>query len=181
MSQKIASVFTYMIAGYVLGLLLGFTLFDPDTDMYALLGAIGGISGIFIGLIPFFRRQIGVALMSIVGFYLASLVAILLFGQPKTDDLLEVLQRGGASLRLVLAGTLVGSGMGWRLSPERFQLAAAGFIAGGFVGGAVFGVMLGLAPYQSMVGWSPSVILCSLLWGGLLLYAQSSRQAAAIL
>jgi hypothetical protein len=165
MGQKIAGVFTGLIAGYLLGMAIGFTLFNPDQDVWALLGVVLAVVGMGIGLTPFFRRNTAVMLTALIGFYFGTLLGTVFFGNIAQDDLLEVLQR--PTLFFSIGGTVLGGLIGRRLPAEKVSLPLLTFLLGGFLGGYVLGVVCHLAPYPSFVGWSPFVVGSGLVVGGL--------------
>ena len=68
--------------------------------------------------------------------------------------------------------------MGRRIRTEQVSLTIFVFLVGGFLGGYVFGVLLGLAPYQSFVGWSPFVIGSGLVLGAIAHKLQKRNQQA---
>lgn len=158
LSRLTLSIFSYMIAGYMAGLIIGFTLFDPNTDVYALLGVVLPIVGLVLGLIPAFQRRVYLVFGIVIGFYLGMLLSILIWGDPITDDLLDVVQRGGISLILALGFAVVGGVVGSRIESRGDDLVACTFLLGGFLGGAV-ATMLGLVAHRSsMIAAAPYVI-----------------------
>lgn len=148
------SIFAYAIAGYLLGLIIGFTVFDPNADVYALLGVVLAVVGLLLGLIPAFRRAAGGVFGAVVGFYIGAVISTLLFGNPQTDDLLEVLQRG---VVLPIAIAAIGVVIGARVIKPHLSLPALGFLLGGFLEGFVF-LAIGVASSTSIVMLSPFVI-----------------------
>lgn len=148
------SIFAYAIAGYLLGLIIGFTVFDPNADVYALLGVVLAVVGLSLGLIPAFRRAAGGVFGAVVGFYIGAVISTLLFGNPQTDDLLEVLQRG---VVLPIAIAAIGVVIGARVIKPHLSLPALGFLLGGFLEGFVF-LAIGVASSTSIVMLSPFVI-----------------------
>ncbi len=156
MNPKIIGLLTGTIAGYLIGMVLGFTLFDPDLDVWALLGCVLALAGLGIGLTPFFQRYVVVILLALVGFYIGSLVGIVLVGNTASDDLLEILQ--SQSILFAVGGTVIGGAIGAWLPVEKARWPLFALIIGGFLGGYILGVVFGLAPYPSLVGWSPFVM-----------------------
>lgn len=148
------SIFAYAIAGYLLGLIIGFTVFDPNADVYALLGVVLAVVGLLLGLIPAFRRAAGGVFSVVVGFYIGAVISTLLSGNPQTDDLLEVLQRG---VVLPIAIAAIGVVIGARVIKPHLSLPALGFLLGGFLEGFVF-LAIGVASSTSIVMLSPFVI-----------------------
>jgi hypothetical protein len=178
MADKIVGIFTGMIAGYLIGMVIGFTVFDPNLDVWALLGFVLALVGGALGITPFFRRRANIVLCALIGFYFGTLAGILLFGSPE-DDLFELLQKGGLPLIAAIVGTLTGAFIGTRLRSENLKLALFMALFGGFLGGYLFGVVLRLAPIQSFIGWSPSIIICGVVCAFAVTYFQRRRQTSA--
>jgi hypothetical protein len=146
-----------MLLGYLTGLIVGFTAFDPDTDIYALLGAVLALIGVLIGLVPFFRGRLNTAFGILIGFYLGMVIVILIWGDPQTDDLLEFVRLGDYRILIALVIAGIGGFFASRFMPGTAHLPALAFLLGGFLGGALF-IALGVAPASSMVGVFPFVI-----------------------
>jgi hypothetical protein len=177
MADKIVGIFTGMIAGYLIGMVIGFTVFDPNLDVWALLGFVLALVGGVIGITPFFRRRANIVLCALIGFYFGTLAGILLFGSIE-DDLFELLQNGGSPLVAAIVGTLIGVFVGTRLRSESLKFALFMAMFGGFLGGYLFGVVLRLAPLQSYVGWSPSILICGAVCAFVAVYLQRQRQVS---
>src|SRR5690606_12097951 len=90
----------------------------------------------------------------VVGFYIGAVISTLLSGNPQTDDLLEVLQRG---VVLPIAIAAIGVVIGARVIKPHLSLPALGFLLGGFLEGFVF-LAIGVASSTSIVMLSPFVI-----------------------
>jgi hypothetical protein len=170
MGEKLLGMVTWMLAGYLTGLTIGFSVFDPDTDIYALLGATLAILGLLLGLTPLFRRYTHLALGGITGFYLASLLGIFLLGTPATDNLPEV-AGNGAKLGVALAGTVVGITIVYRLKTQLNSLLIAAFLFGGFFGGLLLAAV-GIAPRTAMVGLAPFFLSCGVLCAAIVAFLQ---------
>lgn len=150
-----------LVAGYLPGMILGFILFDPNMDIWALLGGVLGLLGLLLGLFSVFNRLLVEVTLLIVGFYIGSIIGILLFGKPTTDDLLEITRTPAILISLV--GSIAGFILGIKF--KRFvDIGRLIFsIIIGFVSGYLLGVVFRLAPYQSMVGWAPIIIASCVL------------------
>lgn len=158
-------MFTWMITGYLAGMLAGFIFFEPEQDLWAVFGLVFALAGLLLGLTRFFQRHVVIALGGLMGFYLGAILGVLLWGNLKTDDLLEVLHSPAGYA--ALAGALLG-GWGSRLLPaEQARPLLLAFVFAGFLGGFLLGVVFGLAPYASLVGWSPFVIGSGFMAAGL--------------
>jgi hypothetical protein len=162
-----------MLTGYLIGMTVGFAAFDPDTDIYALLGAVLAILGLLFGLTPMARRYMHLALGGITGFYLGAILSILLLGSAATDDLLEV-ARGGGKLLIALMGMLVGIGLSYRFVARANSLILAAFLFGGFFGGLAL-TAVGVAPRLSMVYLAPYFVGCGVLCAVITAYLQRRR------
>jgi hypothetical protein len=173
MGEKLLGMITWMLAGYLAGLTIGFSVFDPNTDIYALLGAVLAILGLVLGLTPLFRRYTQLALGGITGFYMGAIVGIILFGNPTSDDLSEVAGDGGK-----LLAALVGMGIGiagiYRFGGRMNNAMLAAFLFGGFFGGLALAAV-GIAPRLSMVYTAPYFIFCGVLCAGLVVFLQRRR------
>ncbi|MBZ0296230.1 MAG: FUSC family protein [Anaerolineae bacterium] len=156
MSMMVLSIFTYMLIGYLVGLITGLTVFEPNSDIYALLGIVLALIGLVLGLLPFFWRRVNTAFGVLIGYYLGMLIAILIWGNPQTDNLLEFTGRG-EQIILALITAAVGGFLASRWMPDRSALPALALLLSGFLGGLIF-IMIGIAPANSLVGVSPFVI-----------------------
>lgn len=176
MLDKITGMFTGVLTGYLLGMVTGFTVFDPNLDVWALLGFVGALIGIPAGLTLRVRRHRALILAAVIGFYVGQLLNLGLINDPGENGL-DLLQNGLAGFALVAGGTLLGGWLGWR-----YRSAALGYILfaavwGGFVGGLIFGVVLTLAPAQTMWGWMPSVAVSGAICAWLAWRAGARSQA----
>lgn len=174
MGEKLLGMLTWMLVGYLTGLTIGFAVFDPDSDIYALLGAVLAIVGLLLGLTPFFRRYTYLALGALTGFYLGALVGIVLLGAPTTDNLPEV--AGDATkLFVALVGTVVGISLAYRLKMQLNSLLIAAFLFGGFFGGLLL-TAVGIAPRTAMSGLAPYFVGCGIVCAALVLWRQRQYQ-----
>jgi hypothetical protein len=173
MGEKLLSMLTWMLVGYLLGMTAGFALVDPNTDIYALAGAVLAILGLLLGLIPFFRKRTRLALGGITGFYLGAMLAILLLGAPAKDDLMEV-ALDGRKLLVALAGMLIGVALIYRFANRINSAIIAAFLFGGFFGGLLFTVT-GIAPRLSMVGTAPYFLGCGIVCASLVWWIQRRK------
>jgi hypothetical protein len=173
MGEKLLGMITWMLAGYLIGLTVGFSIFDPNTDIYALLGAVLAILGLLLGLTPLFRRYTRLALGGITGFYLGAMLGIILLGHPVADDLLEV-AGSGSKLLVALAGMVIGIVAIYRFGRQINSLLIAAFLFGGFFGALLLN-MVGIAPRLSMVYTAPYFIGCGVLCAGIVIFLQRQR------
>jgi hypothetical protein len=133
--------------------------------VYALLSLVLALIGALLGLLPRFRAHVPTAFGALIGLYLGMVLAIVIWGDPATDDLLEMLERGGASILLTLICAVLGGLAGSRLAIRNMSLLALALLLGGFLGGAVF-VMLDIAPSSSIVGVAPYVLGSGIVFAG---------------
>jgi hypothetical protein len=168
-----------MLVGYLVGLIVGFVAFDPNTDIYALLSLVFAVIGAVLGIVPLFRCRVATALGIVVGLYLGMLLSILIWGDPATDDLLEVSKRGSTGLVFAAVIAVLGGGIGSRLESKALSLPALAFLLGGFVGGALF-ISLGIAPSSSMTGVAPYVFGSGIVLALLVWWLQKGRMGRAM-
>lgn len=122
-----------LIAGYLMGLTIGFTVFDPDWDVWALLGALLAVCGTVAGLLPAARRYATVTLGAITGYYAGMLIDLTLFLPSNDAGLLAALQHSSGMI-LILGGAVLGAVIGWRLrNIASAKAVLAGLVLGGFL------------------------------------------------
>jgi hypothetical protein len=154
--DRILGGFIGFFCGYLLVVMLGCIVFDPNTDIWALLGFVLGIFGLCFGATSGFHKFIPVCISSIMGFYGGSIPGILLFGNPATDDLLEITRT--FAVGSAVFGTILGGIAGYLLREKIDIPLSILSVLTGYLGGIFFGIVLRLAEYPSMVGWSPFVL-----------------------
>lgn len=173
MGDLLLGMVTWMLMGYLAGLTIGFAAFDPNTDVYALMGAAFAIVGLLLGLTPYLRRYTHIALGGLIGFYLGAILGILLLGSPASDDLLEVARSSKLIVSLIGAG--VGVFLGYRFGSGTNRLGIAAFLFGGFFGGLLLSAA-GIAPRLGMVAVAPYFIVCGLLCAFVVVWVQRHRK-----
>jgi len=166
MLDRIMGLFTGLIAGYLLGLTIGYTVFDPNLDAWALLGIVLALVGLAVGLTAFFRRHMVIVLCAILGFYLGALIGILLAGDITSDTLLGALENRTATA-LIVVGTVFGGAVGTWLHNPRIKHILFAVLIGGFFGGLLLSVLLGITKEGAMWETAPLVLLCGTIAGGL--------------
>ena len=175
MIDKTVGMFTGLLAGYFLGMIIGFTVFDPNWDVWALLGAVLAVAGLGVGLLPRFRRNKTVILGALLGFYLGTLLRVPLFG---VEDEFDLLENGIGSLICSLGGTLLGAWLGARYHSPALAYSLFAALWGGFVGGLLLGMAIDLGLEQSFTGMAPLVLACAVVLGGLAWFIQRGVPAA---
>ncbi len=138
MVDKVTGIFTGMLAGYLIGMVSGFTLFDPDLDVWALLGFVLALVGAVVGIIPPFRRRQSMILGAILGFYLGWLLNFLLFGSVEENGL-DLLQNGFGGFLCTTLGIIIGTIAGWRYRSQELGHTLFAITFGGFLGGLALG------------------------------------------
>jgi hypothetical protein len=162
---------TWAIAGYLTGMIIGFTLFDPNNDIYAILGAILALAGLIMGLSPSFYRQTHIVSGGLMGFYIGALIGIVLAGNAGVDNLLEVTRNKG-ELLFALIGAGIGGGLAAKFASKRRILPLAAALFGGFGGGLVLSGLLGMSRNAPMLHLSPLVLVSGVVLGGAVYWLQ---------
>lgn len=156
--ERLTGMFAGLLGGYFIGMAIGFTVFDPDLDVWALLGALLACVGMVVGVLGLLQRQVIPIFTTIIGFYTGMILGILLFKDPTEDGMIELLREGGPGLVVCLALTIGGAWIGTRLpntSTWRFRLASG--VTGGFFGGLLFAALLGENTDASPVALAPII------------------------
>jgi hypothetical protein len=164
LAKRLFGVFTGALIGYAFGWILGWSAFDPNSDVWALAAAVGAILGLLIGVAPGFWQRAGMFIGAAIGLYLGWILRTLLFGDVP----------GGAGLFLIIGGALVGGLVGARPAFQegvslRALICAAyvGFFGGFLIDVILLDVILGWVKTHSILGQAPAVIACGVI-GGLL-------------
>jgi MFS family permease len=168
--QRLLPMFTWLVVGYLIGMTIGFTFFDPNLDLWALLGTGFAIFGLVVGLMPFAKRHVNAALLGIFGFYVGAIACIVLFGNSSWD-FFNTLTIGGVGAMLPIGGAILGAVAGMRIA-KTMMLPLFGLVFGGFIGGLLlysFAMWLGVKVPRTMLGYAPftigaGVTLCVLAW-----------------
>jgi hypothetical protein len=163
--QRLFGIFSAAVIGYMYGWILGWSFFDPNSDVWALAAALGALLGLLVGVSPLFSSKAGVFFGSAIGLYLGWLLRTLLFGDvPGGIGLVFIL--GGA-----IAGGLVGAGPAFQkdAAPLRVLMGVLyiGFFGGFLIDVVLLDVALKLVRTHSILGQAPAVIASGVV-GGLL-------------
>ncbi|MBN1267121.1 MAG: hypothetical protein JXA25_16645 [Anaerolineales bacterium] len=124
---KVLWIFCAALAGYIIGWILGWTVFDPELDIWALLAAAGGLAGMVFALVSGreFRKRAAGLFGTALGLYPGWVLRTLLFGDVP----------GGWGLLLVLCcGAAGGLLSAWQES-RKVVRGLTGALLGGFFGG----------------------------------------------
>jgi hypothetical protein len=172
--RKLFSLFTGALLGYFWGWILGWSLFDPNSDLWALLAGMGAIVGLVIGATPFVWRFMGELALASIGLYLSWIMRTLLFGDHP----------GGWGVLVLILGSVVSWIAGARLSHPNSakQKIIPGLVGGlyaGFFGGFLIDVILldeilGLVHSHSILSQAPAVMVCGIT-GGVMVARWRSR------
>jgi len=158
MAKRAAGMVSGALIGYLFGWIIGWTLFSPDSDIWALLAAIGAVAGLVFGASDGFWVFAEPLCASALGLYAGWLLKILLFGE--SVEAIGVL--------VVMAGSFLGWRVGMRLQSMAGPWAAGALFGGlhiGFWGGLVLGVFildawLGWIEVHSGLDIAPLVLAC---------------------
>ena len=165
MLRKLFGIFSGALLGYAAGWILGWSAFDPNLDLWALLAGVGVLAGLLVGLTPLFWCRAGLWFGGAAGLYLGWLLRTLLFGDVP----------GGPGLLCVLGGALLGGLAGSRPAfqegrrPLRILMAAVyiGFFGGFLVDVVLLDLVLKLVQSHTVLSQAPAVLLCAAAGGGL--------------
>ena len=165
LAKRMFGIFSAALIGYMFGWILGWSCFDPNSDVWALAAGVGAIAGLIVGLAPLFWNNAGAFFGSAIGLYLGWLLRTLLVGDVP----------GGFGLVFVLGGAVAGGLVGTRPAFQRDGAplrALIGALYIGFFGGFLIDVILldvvfKLIRTQSVLGQAPAVIVSGVIGGWL--------------
>ncbi|HEX9795991.1 MAG TPA: hypothetical protein VGA52_03280 [Anaerolineales bacterium] len=159
MRTRLLAGFTGAVIGYIHGWIWGWSLFDPDSDLWALAAAVLAVFGLAHGLTRHFRLVARPLIAATISLYLAWVAGTWLWG-----DHPSVVR----SLTLV-GGTLVGGALGRRRSnADGLPIPLLSALHGGLFGGAliqvfVMGRMFGLVEINTVTNYAPAVMAGGIL------------------
>ncbi len=147
------------------GWILGWSFFDPNSDVWALAAAVGAIIGLILGLLPLFWDHAGMFFGSAAGLYLGWVLRTLLFGDVP----------GGIGLVFVLGGAIAGGLVGARPALQKdgpglrvlICVLYIGFFGGFLIDVILLDVALKLVRTHSILGQAPAVIASGIVGGWL--------------
>jgi len=163
--KRMFGIFSAALIGYVFGWILGWSSFNPNSDVWALAAGVGAIAGLIVGLTPLFWSNVGMFFGSAIGLYLGWLLRTLLFGDVP----------GGLGLVFVLGGAVAGGLVGTRPAFQRDGAplrALIGALYIGFFGGFLIDVVLldivfKLVRTRSILGQVPAAVASGVVGGWL--------------
>lgn len=164
MINKIVGLFAGGLAGYFLGMIAGFTLFDENLDVWALLSALFAIIGLGVGLMARFRRNLTLVLGALLGFYVGTLLRVPLFG---VDDEFDLLENGIGSLICSLGGIAIGVWLGARDRRPIIAYTLFAALWSGFLGGAVLIALFASDQAEDFAAIAPLVLAAGVVIGGI--------------
>jgi hypothetical protein len=163
--KRMFGIFSAALIGYMFGWILGWSSFDPDSDVWALAAAVGAIAGLAVGVTPLFWNNAGMFYGSALGLYVGWLLRTLSFGDAP----------GGLGLVFVIGGAIAGGWMGagpaFRQGsvPLRVLIGALyiGFFGGFLIDVILLDVVFRLVRTHSVLGQAPAVIVSGVIGGWL--------------
>jgi hypothetical protein len=161
LTQRTFAILSAGMAGYVIGWIWGWCMFDPNWDLWALFAFIGTLAGMVAGMFRGIYRYLGMILCAAFGLYLTWLLRTLIFGDIT----------GGWSLMVLIFGMLAGAAFGAR---QVFRMPGAGIYALqgailiGFSGGLVIMLLsrnILVRPQEiSVIYWNaPATLVCGVI------------------
>ncbi len=157
--RRLFGIFTAALVGYIWGWIAGWTFFDPNLDLWALLAAVGAVVGLVAGLAGLFQRWEMIILCATLGLYLGFVARAWLFGDVP----------GGWGGGLALFCALLGGVSGRRLAPgsRRILLTAlyTGFFGGFLIDIVLLDLSFGVVRQHSVAHQGVLVIVCAVVGG----------------
>jgi hypothetical protein len=120
LAKRIVSIFSAALIGYMFGWILGWSSFDPNSDVWALAAGVGAIAGLAVGATPLLWNNAGAFFGSAIGLYLGWLLRTLSFGDAP----------GGFGLVFVIGGAIVGGLVGARPAFQQGSVRLCALIGG---------------------------------------------------
>jgi hypothetical protein len=178
MAHKLLGIFTSVLLWYIWGWIWGWSLVDPNLDLWALLAGAGALGGLAWGVISVMRanardkaaagkKDTGkpfdvwiVLLCATFGMFIGWAARTMIFGDIP----------GGPGLLVMLAGVIAGVWIGARpgLQSERWRRTLLVVLYTGFFGGFLVDMGLrGLALSASIPRMALIVIACGALGGAI--------------
>jgi hypothetical protein len=178
LGRKLFGIFSAALIGYMFGWILGWSFFEPNSDVWALAAAVGAIIGLIAGFLPLFWNHAGMFFGSAAGLYLGWVLQTLLFGDVP----------GGIGLAFVLGGAIAGGLVGSRPAfqkdgtPLRVLICVLyiGFFGGFLIDVILLDVALKLVRTHSILGQAPAVIASGIAggWLGARLWRQGAQSTS---
>ncbi len=163
LARRLFGMFTGALLGYLWGWVWGWSLFDPNSDRWALAAATVALVGLLFGATTYLWRY-GELLISLTfGLYLSWLARTVLFGDIP----------GGPGIFLMAGGVVISGVVGLRVRRRANKTDLAillGALYLGFFGGFLIDIVLmdkvlNLARTHSILSQAPAVLACGLVGG----------------
>jgi hypothetical protein len=164
LARKLFGILSAALVGYMFGWILGWSLFDPNSDAWALAAAVFAFAGLIVGITPLFWKHAGAFFGAAIGLYLGWVARTCIWGDVP----------GGLGLLLIFGGAIVGGVIGARPAfrqggvPLRALICALyiGFFGGFLIDVILLDVVLKLVRTHSILGQASAVIAYGVIGGG---------------
>jgi len=161
--KKLLGGFCAALIGFLWGWLLGWSLFNPNLDLWALFAAICALVGLVIGLIGLFWKRSTEYLCATFGLYLGFIIRTLLFGDTSR----------GLGLVVIAIAVIAGIWIARRYQLQEkpgvtivlLNVLLIGFFGGYLMDILLLNIILGSNRPHTVLARAPLVIFCGLLGG----------------
>ncbi|MBI5565158.1 MAG: hypothetical protein HY870_09690 [Chloroflexi bacterium] len=172
LARRLFGLFTGALLGYLWGWVWGWSLFDPNSDRWALAAAIVALAGLLCGATTYLWRYGELLLSLTFGLYLSWLARTALFGDIP----------GGPGIFLMAGGVVISGVVGLRVRRRASRSGLAillgalytGFFGGFFIDVVLMDKVLNLTRTHSILSQAPAVLACGLI-GGIVVARRSTR------
>jgi hypothetical protein len=171
LSIRVLGMTTGTLLGYMWGWIWGWSLFDPNSDHWALMAGLFALLGLTLGAARYFWKYGECIISATLGLYLSWIVRTFLFGDTP----------GGVGILLMAGGVALGGMVGIRLSrlgkkailPILLGALYFGFFGGLFIDVILLDMVLKLVRTHTILSEAPAVLFCGIgvgavmtLWKG---------------
>jgi hypothetical protein len=155
--HRILGVLTGALLGYGVGWIWGWSLFDPNSDIWALTALLGAIVGLIVGFTRWFWEHAGKLTSGALGLYVGWIFRTWLLGD----------EPGGFGLAIMIVGMVVGAGIWARLGARNLG-GILGILYLGFFGGFLIDVVIldliaGWVQQHGILSQAPAVFACGVV------------------